>query len=270
MATLRELTKRLKSTRTVLELSGAMRSVAAAKLARAGAMREAYSPYAAGLKEAAALAGSPALCAERGERKLFVLLSGNRGLCGGYNHELFDFFEAEVLRKETAPLIVTCGEKAAEYCRDKGVETLAHVRVPDVPAFKDAVSFSEKVLAAYEETGAASVSIVYRRFVNMLKQPCEIRGYLPAGSEEGEAGEVIFIPDRETAAKELYGLALASDAYDALLSCASGAQAASVMAMRSAFDNAKASRSKLELEDNRLRQAGVTASVLETAAGGKE
>ncbi len=270
MATLRELSKRLKSTGTVLELSGAMRSVAAAKLARAGSARTAYAPYAEGLAKAARLAGRPDTGERKGEGSIFVLLSGNRGLCGGYNHELFAFFDAEVLRKESAPKVITCGEKAAEYCRGKGVKTLFHIPISDVPAFSEAVSFSEKLLAAFEKENAASVSIVYRRFENMLRQPAEIRRFLPAEASDGGPAEIVFIPDRETVGDSLFSLALASDAYDALLSCASGAQAASVMAMRSAFDNAETSRAKLELELNRLRQAGVTASVIETAAGNKE
>lgn len=270
MATLRELGKRLKSAETVLELSGAMRSVSTAKLARVGSLRAACAPYAEGLRAAAALAGRSGESAPTGGGKLFVLLSGNRGLCGGYNHELFDFFEAEVLKKERDPVIATCGEKAAEYCREKGISTAAHVRVSDVPSFEEARSFSDALRGLCERTGAASVFIVYRRFENMLRQPIEIRRFLPAESENGGESEVLFIPDRETAADSLFELALAADAYDLLLSCASGAQAAGVMAMRSAFDNAKLSRDKLESELNRLRQAGVTASVLETAAGGKE
>ena len=83
---------------------------------------------------------------------------------------------------------------------------------------------------------------------------------------ESPDAEVVFIPDRETVASALVPLALSAEAFETLLSCASGAQAATVLAMRSAYDNAETSRARLETDINRLRQAGVTASVLETAA----
>lgn len=270
MASLRELSKRLKSTGTVLELSGAMRSVAAAKLARVGKAREACEPYAKGLSEAAALVGSPTNENGPRDKEIFVLLSGNRGLCGGFNRELFDFFETEVMGKSSSCLVVTCGEKAKEYCERKGIKTLFHAAVSDVPAFPEAKALSEALSKAFSDEHAVGVSIVYRRFENMLRQPFEIRRFLPAQSSDAEETEVLFIPDRETLADRVLKLALAADAYDALLSCASGAQAASVMAMRSSYDNAVRSRDSLELSINRLRQAGVTASVIETSSGNKE
>ena len=263
MATLRELKKRLKSTETTGQLAGAMRTVATAKYSKVSAVLGAYSRYA----EAISPLGTGA-APDREDKpgvKAVVLLSGNRGLCGGFHHELFNFL-AEEMKAAEGIKIIPCGRMAAEHCREKKLPVLEVFTVGDVPSFEDAKRLSEYLAGLYASGEAESIDFVYQRFVNMLKQIPERKRFLPAEAGGMNEEELLFFPDRETVEKELAPLSRAAECYSLLLSSASGAQAATMMAMRSAYDNAQASSKRLNTQINRLRQAAVTMSVLETSS----
>ncbi len=263
MATLRELKKRLRSTETTGQLAGAMRTVATAKYSKVSAAHNACTPY---LEALAGCGSGTAL--PRGEKAgvpVYVLFSGNRGLCGGFHHELFAFL-SETLKGESEYALVPCGRMAVEYCREKKLPVLKEFFPADVPDFTDAKALASFLTELYRSGGANSIDFVYQRFYNMLRQKPEKTRFLPEEGENSVDGELIFFPDRETVESELAPLSLAAECYSVLLSSASGAQAATLMAMRSAYDNAEASSRKLNVEINRLRQAAVTSSVIETAS----
>lgn len=277
MATLRELKKRLKSTETTGQIAGAMRTVATAKYRKVSSLYSDFAPYSDALYELCSVAPperdmeeEPFGPAEQNKKPpLFVLVSGNRGLCGGYHQELFTFFHNEIITKLPEAKIVVCGRMAEEYCREKRIGISASFAVSDVPDFEEALHISEYLAEKYRSKEVSLVAFVCQRFCNMLKQEPEIRRFLPLeaadGAENGET-DVLFIPDRATVSRRLEPLLLSSTVYSVLLGCASGQQAATMMAMRSAYDNAEASARKLGTEINRRRQAEVTASVIETSA----
>ncbi|MBR3382601.1 MAG: F0F1 ATP synthase subunit gamma [Clostridia bacterium] len=280
MATLRELKNRLRGVRTTRQLAGAMRTVAAAKYSRAAEMIEGCEAYAAAAGELALLCGGAEERKRRDRRadpptvreapELLVLVSSNRGLCGGYNHELFSFFSEELERRSEPPLVIAVGRMAADYCREKHIGMLDSFVFADVPDFASARALAERLTALYEGGEVSSVGFIFRRFVNMLRSVPEKRRFLPLAEEEApeekSAEEPLFIPDRRTVSGTLRSLCLASEVHSILLSCASGAQAATLMAMRSAYDNAMNACAALETQINRRRQASVTQSVIETSA----
>lgn len=283
MPSLRDLKKRLQSVKTTGQLAGAMRTAATAKYSRASGKLGALSPYSEAFRELAALserarpeptharrAGRDEPAEERPlpAEKAFLLVSGNRGLCGGYNHELFGYF-SELLNDCGGPRkIYTCGRMAREFCAEKGIAAEESFDASDVPTYDEARAVSSRLLELYNGGAFASVTIVYQRFYNMLKQSPDTKLFLPiAGGESGDGEEApLFMPDAETVLCELLPRSLAADMYTLLLACASGAQAATLLAMRSAYDNANASALMLETAINRRRQAKVTESVIETSS----
>ena len=277
MPSLRDLKKRLQSVKTTGQLAGAMRTVSTAKYSRIGSVLADSLPYSEMARrlliEASAAekpAKKPASFDEPAEEEslkpLFVLISGNRGLCGGYNHELFNYF-TEVVSGAGEYETVVCGRMAADFCREKKLPVRAAFPVSDVPEFHEAKALSEYLLKEFEGGGFSSVTLIFQRAVNMLKQEPDSRVFLPAEEEEGGAPtETEFIPDAETVLNELRTFCLSAEAYSLLLSCASGAQAATIMAMRAAYDNAKKQTGLLETAINRRRQSEVTQSVLETSS----
>ena len=263
MPTLRELQKRLKSAETIKQLAGAMRTAATAKYMKASSRLAAYSAYAEAL---AAVRGEEKVSVQDSvdSEKVFLLLSGNHGLCGGYHQELFGFFLGRL--KGVGPFrVITVGKRARDFCRDKSLPVLKDIPVSDIPSFAEAKELADLV----SSLGVSRIEVVYQRFENMLKQfPTEESLVLPSAcaNKEGEDGEVLFVPDGETVTAELGSLMLSANVYRLLLSAAAGVQGATVIAMRSAFDNACGSIRALETRINRLRQAAVTAGVLETSS----
>ena len=265
MATLRELKKRLNGVKTTGQLAGAMKTVSTAKFARINSVLSQYCPYA---EECNELLGDIGIQApdSRGGKKALVLISGNRGLCGGYNSDLFAYF-AEIIAEEENVLVIPCGKMAVEYCREKGIEVYKELHINDVPDFSEAAEMAGFLRGIYVDGTASEVDFICQKFINMLKHEPETIRFLPTSSEDNcVEEEMIFVPDVETVREGLYGLCTDSEVYSVLLGCCAGAQAATLMAMRSAYDNANESALMLETELNRKRQSEVTASVIETAS----
>lgn len=280
MPTLRELQKRLDSAETIRQLSGAMRSAATANYTKLCAVRDRYSPYAAALRdlmpsaEAFASGADGALLNEAGESgaapSLCLLISGNRGLCGGYHQELFSFFAQYAQGRDLR--VVPCGKKALDYCRSKKIEAEKSFSLSDVPTFNEAKEVAAYALELFSRGEVGEVTVCSRHFINMLRSEPRAATLLcrESGAEHDERSEIIFIPDKTTLSAALRPPVFTSALYDAILSAAAAAQSATLVAMRSAYENATSSISSLEISINRLRQAAVTAGVLETAIEVKE
>lgn len=271
MAGLRELKKRLRSIRTTGQLAGAMRTVAAAKYSRVNAARAAYEAYASGFGKLLAQFGYAGLPAGDGageRRQCAVLLSSNRGLCGGFNTELMNLFYDEYRREAQAPMVIVCGKMAASFCKEKGIAVEREMMFSDLPTLEEARQLADYLRGLYESGAVCRVDCYYQSFVNMLRQTPVAKQILPpVETDEPGTGEgMLFVPDRETVSERLAESGFDAVVYAMSLEHASGAQAATLMAMRSAFDNAEQSAAALETTINRKRQAEVTASVIETAA----
>lgn len=271
MAGLQELRKRLRSIRSTGQLAGAMRTAATAKYARLNRVRGDFAPYAQACETMLHTLGNSGIRRETDtprRRDAVVLMSSNRGLCGGFNAELFRYFAQRPNESEEAPLLFTFGKKAAVWLREHGLEG-EDFPVSDVPAYTEAKALSDRLRQLYVTGEAERIVVVYQSFHNMLTQIPAERQILPEPrpQEEIKDVELLYLPDRETIGEQLAVSCLDTALFNLALESAAGAQAATLVAMRSACDNAEASAAKLEITINRRRQAEVTASVIETAAG---
>ena len=270
MAGLQELRKRLRSIRSTGQLAGAMRTAATAKYARLNRVRGTFSPYAQACETMLhhlGGAGIPRETEDIRHRDAVVLMSSNRGLCGGFNAELFRFFSQ---REESGeePLLFVCGRKAAAWLREQGREA-EEFPVSDIPDYQEVKALSDRLRELYVSGEVQRILVVYQSFHNMLTQTPAERQILPEprAAETKDDGSLLYLPDRETIGAQLAVSCMDTAMYNLALENAAGAQAATLVAMRSACDNAEASAAKLEITINRRRQADVTASVIETAAG---
>ncbi len=265
MATLTDLRKRLRGIKTICQLAGAMRTVSSAKLSRLNAAVYAFTPYAQGCRELQAAAGaflSPAPGAP--EETLTVLLSGNRGLCGSYHSELFSFFRS--LPGQEKMVFIPCGKMAASWLAERQMPVLESVPVSDVPEYPQAEALADRILELYAGGVVNRVLFVYSEAVNALRQEPRCLELLP-GERSSKEHELLWLPDLDTARAGLAETCLRAQVYSLLLSCALGVQGATLVSMRSAYDNGVKSAAALETEINRLRQTQVTASVIETSSG---
>ncbi len=270
MASLRELRKHLKSINTTEQLAGAMKTVSAAKFSRISAVLEGYKPYADACRDMMERFGTSLAevlpCKNPDAPDCYVVIAGNRGLCGGYNILLLDYADEILSNAERPYRLIACGKMAASHYEKTADEVFLF---PDVPDYDACMSFCEHLRTAYTAGEISSVHLIYQSFVNMLTQtPVTYRllplSDAPVGWELSE-DDTLYVPDRATVLKSACLNCVNSALYSIILESSAGAQAATLMAMRSAYDNAQESSAALETVISRKRQSEVTASVLETA-----
>lgn len=283
-----ELKKRQRSVETARQVSGAMKTVSAAKYARCSSRRGAFAAYAAACGELARTFGG-ALAARLRPGKpdapaCLVLFSSNRGLCGSFNHDLFAFAD-ELLAADPDAVVISCQKQISAHLTEIG-RSCREIPIPDVPDPADA-AFGELYGALHDGfTGGefSSVTLVYQKYENVLSQKPTAERLLPFGggtdgdisensekSEKSAAGprggeEVFCFPDRNEVLDAAAALCLRAALFGAVLNAATGAQAATLTAMRSACDNAEESGRQIAAQISRMRQSAITEGVIETSS----
>ena len=271
MAGLRELKSRLSSINTVSQLSGAMRTVSAAKYSRVSSVRGGFLPYAQACAEMMERFGSDLAaampCKNPEAPDCYVVMAGNRGLCGGYNVEILSY-AGEILQTAERPYrLVVVGKKAEAALSEAGYPIDAVFSPGDVPTFEGCREMLSYLREAYAAGEISSLRLIHQRFINMLSRETVCQEVLPLGGDAPQEGPgTLFLPDRDTVLKNAALNCVDAVIYSAVLEAAAGAQAATLVAMRSAYDNAQESIADLETEISRRRQSDVTAGVLETAS----
>lgn len=260
MAGQRELKKHLAGIKTTGKLANAMKTVATAKFARLSALQSNIADYTACCGEVLCGLGKSALFGPTpgGNGTLYIMFTGNKGLCGGYNSELCTFFDE--LEKEEGYKLIVCGKKGVEYCAQKGIAA-QELCIDDLPTTEDAASLLDIITANYGTH--SNVKLVYRHFKNVMQQIPTVRDLFSPVKE----GEVLFVPSREEAEKAVATLCVKALLYGTLVEVATGVQAATLMTMRNAADNAAEEAAKTETILNRVRQSELTADVIESASG---
>ncbi len=285
MASLRELKKQLESVRMTGQMAGAMKTASAVKFARISGVLTGYEAYASVCRDLRARFGralSEALPQIRPQApRCFVLLGSNRGLSGGYNGRLYEFADrilAEAGDADGYRLIVT-GKHAANRFREQSApdmkgRILREFTLPDIPSDEDAAPVLACALELYGAGEVSSVEVIWQEFINMLTQEPAHRVLLPLGTEDGgkpsgsrRGEEPLYVPDRDTVLKASADACVSADFYARVLEAAAGAQAATLVAMRTASDNADKNAAALEADISHRRQSEVTSGVIETAGG---
>ncbi len=272
MATMRELNRHLSSVKTVGQIAGAMRTIASAKYARYKRVFAAQQEYAGKLAEAQAMLGRGAFAppeAAEDAPACYILVGSNRGFCGSYNSELAAFAE-KVLAEEAgpAPQVITVNNSAAGFAERLGLEVLKACNCDQSPSAEFCGELTDLLLEKYSRGEFSAVVFIKQHFVNALVQKPEAVQILPAEASEeiAQAETPILLPDAETVAVELFRLSLAAQVRTHLLDAVLALQAATMVAMRSAYDNSVEVSDNLTLEISRKRQASVTEGVIETAS----
>ncbi len=251
-------------------MATAMKTASSVKYAKISRILSAIGAYTRACDDALALFGPNVL--ERNtktvkSRNCLVLFSNDRGFCGGFNGELLRFFEAQMAEESEKPLLFVQGSKGLSFCKDKGFE-FEKLTISDVPAYAEAEALTQKLFGIYASGEAANIDLVYQRFDNMMTQTPVRETVLPHDRKDpsAEHHDMLFLPDRDSAQKSPAMYCLINSIYRIMLEHTAGAQAATSIAMRSACDNADKSLAKLEILINRIRQAEVTNSVIETSS----
>lgn len=268
MPTVQSLRKKLRGIRSTQKLSKAMKTAATVKYSRLTTLFSNYSEYerecrrlyknysSEWAKSFPAPNHSAPVC--------FIVLGANKGMCGNFNNELAAFAEKEI-NKEENPVCLLCGKKITEYFSSKNLPINNSFEFGDVPGIAETEPLIERVYSGLLCGEFSAVKIIYQKYRNMMTQaPTMVDLFVP--SEERESSEqLLFIPDKETIISKTVKTVITALVFRRVTETSLGAQAATLMAMRSAYDTATEICSELEAEINRQRQSRVTADVLETA-----
>ncbi|MCB5408960.1 F0F1 ATP synthase subunit gamma [Pseudogemmobacter faecipullorum] len=286
MPSLKDLKNRIGSVKNTRKITKAMQMVAAAKLRRAQEAAEAARPYAERMSGvmsslAAGIAGSaeaPRLLAGSGKDQthLLVVMTSERGLCGGFNASIAKLARAkaqELIAAGKTVKILTVGKKGREQLkRDLGHLSVGHVDLSDVKriGYANAADIARKVTAMFDGGEADVVTIFYSRFQSVISQIPTAQQIIPAKFEESAGGASSlydYEPSEEAILAELLPRNVATQIFTALLENGASEQGARMSAMDNATRNAGDMINKLTVQYNRSRQAAITTELIEIIAG---
>lgn len=268
MAAIQTLKKQLRGIRSTQKLTKAMKTVSTVKFSK---LNTQFSDYAFFGEQCMALYAGHARtlsatfpAADPHAPAAVLVLSSNKGLCGNFNSEILNF-ALEQLATLSDYRLVACGKKAIGYFNRRQIPIEKEWLFEDIPSFEDSVALLEELLSWRQEGKISRILIVYPRYDHMMQQTPTLRELFET-EEAAEDWDALLLPDRQTILGNTSKTILRALFYRLILESALGAQAATMMTMRSAYDTATEYCSKLEGQINRLRQSAVTADVLETAS----
>ena len=287
MPNLKDLKNRIESVKNTRKITKAMQMVAAAKLRRAQDAAEASRPYSerfnAVLASLAASVGNsenaPVLLRGTGKHEvhLLIVMTAERGLCGGFNSNI-----AKLARSHAARLkeggkqvkIITVGKKGRDALkRDLGDYFVEHVDLSEFKSIKyvNAQAIAKALLARFDNNEYDVATIFYSKFVNVVSQIPTAQQIIPAIFEDNSMASDTAVydyePDEETILADLLPRGVATQIFAALLENGASEQGARMSAMDNATRNAGDMIDKLTIEFNRSRQAVITNELIEIISG---
>jgi F-type H+-transporting ATPase subunit gamma len=287
MPSLKDLKNRIESVKSTRKITKAMQMVAAAKLRRAQEAAEAARPYAE--KMTAVVGGlaasvgqsesAPRLLAGTGsdQTQLLVVMTSERGLCGGFNSTIVRLAKArvqELLAQGKTVKILTVGKKGREQLnRDFADHMVAHIDLGDVKrvGYANAADIAKDVMERFDLGEFDVATIFFNRFQSVISQVPTAQQIIPAVFEtEGEATNETpydYEPSEEAILEDLLPSGVATQIFTALLENAASEQGARMSAMDNATRNAGDMIDKLTIEFNRSRQAVITNELIEIISG---
>ena len=288
MANLRDIRNRIESVKNTQQITKAMKMVAAAKLRKAQDRIIATRPYSFKMKEVVARLAKNAdennvllRKPEKTERILFIVVGSDRGLCGGFNNNLFKEVQSRIDKdfssfQESGNLsLVTLGKKATKHFGKRNYEV-----VDSYPGFFDDLIYSNAseimkgITGLFKSGEYDSVYLAYNEFKSVIAQKRIIENVLPiepksllSDEETDTSIDYIYEPDADSILEELLPLHLNMQLWKAILESNAAEQGARMTAMDNATENAKELQNDLKLEYNRARQSAITTEISEIISG---
>ena len=284
MANLRVIRKRIGSVKSTQQITKAMKMVSAAKLKRAQDAITAARPYARKMREvveAVAVRSEegahPLLTAREGTRLALLVVTSDRGLCGGFNSNLLRaahrFLAANRERHEEI-VVFAVGRKARDFFRRRRVELRKeYVNILGALSFTHAERVSKDLVGGFLAGDFDEVQLVFNEFRSAISQVVRFEKLFPIAIErkerEAAASEIDYLyePSREAILAALLPKYVETQIFRVLLESVAGEHGARMTAMDSATNNAVDMIARLTLQMNRARQASITKELMEIIGG---
>ncbi|MDX9739551.1 MAG: F0F1 ATP synthase subunit gamma [Gammaproteobacteria bacterium] len=282
MAVGKEIRVKIKSVQNTQKITRAMEMVAASKMRKAQDRMEAARPYASKIRNVIAhLAHAhpeyrhPYMVEQQSKDIGLIVVSTDRGLCGGLNSNMFRMMVREMRQwHEEGRKIELCtiGRKAAGFFSRFGGRVIAQAsQLGDAPQIADLIGTVRAMLEAYDEGRVGRVYLVYNEFVNTMTQAPRLEQLLPIVPDADERlkhhWDYLYEPEAKDVLTELLTRYVESLVYQGVVDNLASEQAARMVAMKSASDNAGSLIGDLQLAYNKARQAAITQEIAEIVGG---
>ena len=289
MASLKDLKTRINSVKSTQKITAAMKMVAAAKLRRAQDAAESGRPYSTRMRQVignlaskADASSAPQLLVGNGngQTHLLVVMSADRGLCGGFNGSVTRQTRAEVARlqaeNKTVKLLMI-GRKSADALRrefgDLYIDRYEGLQGTSVN-YSDAAKIADAIRTGFEAGEFDVCTLIFNKFKNAITQEITLTQLIPVEVDNSEAGDGDAIamsyeyePEEDELLASLLPRNLSTQMYGALLESSAAELAARMTAMDNATRNAGELIDRLTLVYNRTRQANITSELIEIISG---
>ncbi len=282
MASGKEIRTQIKSIKNTQKITRAMEMVAASKMRKAQDRMAASRPYAQKMRnvihhlaQAHPEYKHPYLLDREPKNVGYIIISSDRGLCGGLNNNLFRELLNDIRDwqgKGASIHLCTIGQKATVFFRNLGSVKAQATHLGDAPALTDLIGTVKVMLDAYDAGELDRLYLVYNEFVNTMTQKPTIEQLLPIPHEEYDEElkhhwDYIYEPDAKTVVDGLMMRFIESLVYQGVVENIACEMAARMVAMKSASDNAGSLIDELQLAYNKARQAAITQELSEIVAG---
>jgi len=280
MANLKEIRNRISSIGSTMQITSAMKMVSAAKLKKAQDAITAMRPYSSKLTELlqnlSATLDSDAGGAYSKQREvskvLLVVVTSNRGLCGGFNSSVIKETTQNIAAnyQDVDVDLLTIGKKGNDILSKSYPVIDARNDIFDNLTFDYVAEVAEKIMKLYSDGAYDKIEIIYNRFKNAATQIPQVEQFLPIKPVEGDtnaSADYIFEPSKEKIVLELIPKSLKTQLYKAVRDSFAAEHGARMTAMHKATDNATELRDELLLTYNKARQAAITNEILEIVGG---
>ena len=282
MAGGKEIKSKIASVKNTQKITSAMEMVAASKMRKAQEGMAASRPYAENIRNVIghiALGNleyrHPYLEERTVKRVGYIVVSTDRGLCGGLNINLFKKVLADAAKwqgEEAEVDFAVVGSKATSFFNNMKANVTAQVSgLGDSPSITDLIGSVKVMLNAYDNGEIDRLFIVYNKFVNTMTQAATIDQLLPLPKSDDEEikhrWDYIYEPDAQAMLEQLLVRYVESQVYQGVVENIACEQAARMVAMKSATDNAGDLIDDLQLVYNKARQASITQELGEIVAG---
>ena len=282
MANLKEIRNRITSIKSTMQITSAMKMVSAAKLKKAQDAITAMRPYSSKLTELlqnlSATLDSDASGAYSTQREvskvLLVVITSNRGLCGGFNSSITKKVIATIQEKYSNASVdlFTIGKKGTDVLSKTQTVIATRNELFDALTFDNVAAVAEELMEMYTDGAYDKIEVVYNQFKNAATQTPQVEQFLPIKPiEGGDASAVnsdyIFDQSKEEIVLALIPKSLKTQLYKAIRDSFASEHGARMTAMHKATDNATDLRDDLLLTYNKARQAAITNEILEIVGG---
>jgi F-type H+-transporting ATPase subunit gamma len=283
MAGAKEIRSKIASIKSTQKITSAMEKVAVSKMRRAQSRMASGRPYAERIRQVIGhLANAnpeyrhPFMVEREVKRIGYIVVSSDRGLCGGLNTNLFKALIKNMAEWRDAKVqtdFCVVGGKGANFFRSYGGNVVAAIsKLGEEPSLNDLIGSVKVMLDAYGDGRIDRLYLVSNKFVNTMTQRPEVQQLLPLAATEEEGmqkglWDYLYEPDAQSLLDSLMVRFIESQVYQAVLENNACEQAARMIAMKNATDNAGDLISGLQLVYNKARQAAITQEISEIVGG---